>query len=97
MMWLAGTQGSTSETNGWCNFINNGSPDRNQGSQYKLNPTIGSANNMQYTTSSGGGYSWVGAEIKAGFDSIDVPDGSIFYATDTNKSYVLYNGSWNEL
>ena len=32
---------------------------------------------------------------------VDVPinavDGSIFYATDTNKSYVLYNGSWTEL
>ena len=24
-------------------------------------------------------------------------DGSIFYETDTNKSYVLYNGSWTEL
>ena len=29
--------------------------------------------------------------------TIDVVDGSIFYETDTNKSYVLYNGSWNEL
>jgi len=28
---------------------------------------------------------------------IDVVDGSIFYETDTNKSYVLYNGSWTEL
>tara|TARA_R110000822_G_C15149326_1_gene477074 strand:+ start:47 stop:808 length:762 start_codon:yes stop_codon:yes gene_type:complete len=26
-----------------------------------------------------------------------IVDGSIFYATDTNKSYVLYNGSWTEL
>ena len=26
-----------------------------------------------------------------------LPDGSIFYETDTNKSYVLYNGSWTEL
>mgnify|MGYP006134214629 CR=1 len=28
---------------------------------------------------------------------INTVDGSIFYATDTNKSYVLYNGSWTEL
>ena len=27
----------------------------------------------------------------------DVVDGSIFYATDTNKSYILYSGSWSEL
>ena len=26
-----------------------------------------------------------------------VQDGAIFYETDTNKSYVLYNGSWTEL
>ena len=34
---------------------------------------------------------------KAISSPIDVVDGSIFYETDTNKSYVLYNGSWNEL
>ena len=28
---------------------------------------------------------------------IDVVDGSIFYETDTNKSYVLYNSTWSEL
>ena len=26
-----------------------------------------------------------------------VQDGAIFYETDTNKAYVLYNGSWTEL
>ena len=26
-----------------------------------------------------------------------VQDGAVFYETDTNKSYVLYNGSWTEL
>ena len=30
-------------------------------------------------------------------DSNFVQDGAIFYETDTNKSYVLYNGSWTEL
>ena len=28
---------------------------------------------------------------------IVVQDGAIFYETDNNKSYVLYNGSWTEL
>ncbi len=28
---------------------------------------------------------------------LSVVDGSIFYETDTNKSYVLYNGSWTVL
>ena len=27
----------------------------------------------------------------------NIEDGSIFYETDNNKSYVLYNGSWTEL
>mgnify|MGYP006168805177 FL=1 len=27
----------------------------------------------------------------------NIEDGSIFYETDTNKSYVLYNGSWTEV
>ena len=30
-------------------------------------------------------------------DAINFEDGSIFYETDTNKSYVLYNDSWTEL
>ena len=34
-----------------------------------------------------------GSEI----DQYVVQDGAIFYETDTNKSYVLYNGSWTEL
>ncbi len=29
--------------------------------------------------------------------SATISDGAIFYETDTNKSYVLYNGSWTEL
>jgi len=32
-----------------------------------------------------------------GVESVTVQDGAIFYETDTNKSYVLYNGSWTEL
>ena len=32
-----------------------------------------------------------------GVESTTVQDGAIFYETDTNKSYVLYNGSWTEV
>ena len=34
---------------------------------------------------------------KAIKSTIDVVDGSIFYAKDTNKEYILNNGSWSEL
>ena len=32
-----------------------------------------------------------------GTESISIQDGAVFYETDTNKSYVLYSGSWSEL
>tara|TARA_R110000765_G_scaffold74623_2_gene146263 strand:- start:1110 stop:1682 length:573 start_codon:yes stop_codon:yes gene_type:complete len=32
-----------------------------------------------------------------GVESLNVQDGAVFYDTDLNKSYVLYNGSWTEL
>lgn len=28
---------------------------------------------------------------------IKVQDGAIFYETDTNKEYILYNSAWTEL
>ena len=32
-----------------------------------------------------------------GVESMKVQDGAVFYETDTNKSYVLYNTTWSEL
>ena len=32
-----------------------------------------------------------------GVESLKVQDGAVFYETDTNKSYVLYNSTWSEL
>ena len=32
-----------------------------------------------------------------GVESISIQDGAVYYDTDTNKSYVLYSGSWSEL
>ena len=32
-----------------------------------------------------------------GVESIKVQDGAVYYETDTNKEYILSNGSWSEL
>tara|TARA_B110000495_G_scaffold174808_1_gene165131 strand:- start:235 stop:810 length:576 start_codon:yes stop_codon:yes gene_type:complete len=32
-----------------------------------------------------------------GVESLNVQDGAVYYDTDLNKSYVLYNGAWTEL
>ena len=32
-----------------------------------------------------------------GVESLNVQDGAVYYETDTNKEYVLYNNSWTEL
>ena len=73
-----------------------GGVDRSMASQYDLTPTIGSVNNMSRVTGSAS-YSQTAVEIKAADLPISVSDGSIFYEIDTNKSYVLYDGSWSEL
>ena len=73
-----------------------GGVDRNMASQYNLTPTIGSANSMSRTSGSDQ-YTQVAVEVNANSVLPKVVDGSIFYETDTNKSYVLYNGSWTEL
>jgi hypothetical protein len=55
-----------------------------------------------YNDGSGGtGDYAVGSNVSAlgsnGVESMKVQDGAVFYETDTNKSYVLYDGSWSEL
>jgi hypothetical protein len=32
-----------------------------------------------------------------GVEELNVQDGAVYYETDTNKAYVLYNNSWTEL
>jgi len=32
-----------------------------------------------------------------GVESLNVQDGAVYYETDTNKSYILYNSTWSEL
>ena len=69
--------------------------DRSMASQYSLTPTIGSVNNMS-RTAGGSSYVQTAVEIKKATE-YKVADGSIFYETDNNKSYVLYNGTWTVL
>ena len=66
-------------------------------SQYDVSPTIGSANNLLVYTAAGEKQDRVIIEINNGINVPDVIDGSIFYAKDTNKSYILYSNSWSEL
>ena len=56
----------------------------------RIDTTNGSAGS--YDTSSN--LSALGSD---GVASMKVQDGAVFYETDTNKSYVLYSGSWSEL
>ena len=58
---------------------------------------------QQYSGHIGGGTRHIGSDSNLsilgsdGVESMTVQDGAIFHETDTNKSYVLYNGSWTEL
>ena len=58
---------------------------------------------QQYSGHSGGGTREIasGSNLSVlgsdGVEELNVQDGAIFYETDNNKSYVLYNGSWTEL
>ncbi len=63
-------------------------------------------NSGQYTridclnTDGGGDYdtsSNLSALGSDGVESLNVQDGAVYYETDTNKSYVLYNDTWSEL
>ena len=39
----------------------------------------------------------LGSDMTPASTPVKIQDGTVFYETDTNKSYVLYNGSWTEL
>jgi|TARA_R110002124_G_scaffold187777_1_gene355039 hypothetical protein len=43
-------------------------------------------------------FNMLGSDVTpASAASVTVSDGAVYYETDTNKSYVLYNNSWTEL
>jgi hypothetical protein len=68
---------------------------------YKFVPSSLSANVTQVAiTEKGSGNHAIDSNLSAlGSDGVIyvVQDGAVYYETDTNKSYVLYNGSWTEL
>tara|TARA_R110002167_G_scaffold158434_1_gene353660 strand:+ start:699 stop:1508 length:810 start_codon:yes stop_codon:yes gene_type:complete len=78
-------------TEGWNHKVK---ANRSFVSQYSASPSTN--NNMFYTNTNAAEWAWSGTRIKkiAGASPVD---GSIFYETDTNKSYVLSGGSWSEL
>ena len=55
-------------------------------------------NTSSSTLAIGSNISALGSDLTpAAGTSATISDGAIFYETDTNKAYVLYNGSWTEL
>ena len=56
---------------------------------------------IKHTQSSGGGDYVSGSNVAVigsdGVESMKVQYGAIYYETDTNKEYILNNGSWSEL
>tara|TARA_R110000744_G_scaffold104636_1_gene200295 strand:- start:727 stop:1521 length:795 start_codon:yes stop_codon:yes gene_type:complete len=85
------TQPTDTLTDGYNILI---STNRYAVSQYNASPSTN--NNMFYSNIVAAEWAWSGVRIKKAVGAPPV-DGSIFYAKDTNKSYVLYNGSWSEV
>ena len=62
--------------------------------------TSDTINRIDLNNDQSGDYA-VGTNMSAlgseGVESMTVQDGAVFYDTDLNKSYVLYNNAWTEL
>jgi len=56
---------------------------------------------IKHTQSSSGGDYLSGSNVSVlgsdGVESLNVQDGAVYYETDTNKEYVLYDNTWTEL
>ena len=56
---------------------------------------------IKHTQSSSGGDYISGSNVSVlgsdGVESLNVQDGAVYYETDTNKEYVLYDNTWTEL
>ena len=67
----------------------------------KWSNTSDEIDSIKHTQSSGGGDYLTGSNVSAlgsdGVESLNVQDGAVYYETDTNKAYVLYNNAWTEL
>ena len=90
----AGTTVTNNETDGMAIIC--GGVDRNSASQYDLTVTKDVQKSMG-RTSGNDFYCQVAVEVNANLITPNIVDGSIFYAKDTNKEYILNNGSWSKL
>jgi hypothetical protein len=66
----------------------------------KWDNTSNQFDNIQMYNDSAGDYlasSNLSALGSEGVESMTVQDGAVYYETDTNKSYVLYNNTWTEV
>ena len=56
---------------------------------------------IKHTQSSSGGDYLSGSNVSVlgsdGVESLNVQDGAVYYETDTNKEYVLYDNTWSEV
>ena len=95
--WFSGSDASV-PNNDFADGMNVicGGVDRSMASQYNLTPTIGSVNNMSRTAGNSS-FAQTAVEVKASSAYPNIVDGSIFYAKDTNKEYVLNSNTWTEV
>lgn len=92
----SGSNGAPTDslTAGWSVLI--GGDDRIGASQYKLDPTIGSANTMAWTFASDKGINWIAVEVKA--VSHNLQTNSIWEDTTNGKHYLFgSDGNWTEV
>ena len=79
-----------------------GTPPTRAESVGKYDTTTGQINDFEIENTYWTGDYAIDSNVSVlGSDGVILPatisDGAIFHETDTNKSYVLYNGSWTEL
>ena len=77
-----------------------GTAPRRSEQAMKFTDTSARITRVDYNNTNTGSYdtdSNITALGSEGVASLNVQDGAVYYDTDLNKSYVLYNGSWTEL
>jgi len=82
----SGSNGAPTDTltAGWTSLI--GGDDRSFSSQYKVDPTISSANTMAWTFASDKGINWIGVEVKSASTGSSTASGA--YSFDGSNDYV---------
>ena len=91
----SGSNGAPTDTltAGWTSLI--GGDDRSFSSQYKVDPTISSANTMAWTFASDKGINWIGVEVKSASTGSSTASGA--YSFDGSNDYVQTSTKFNYL